>query len=285
MIDSSFLETFITIVHEGSFRAAAKKLHKTQPVLTYQIQQLEQYLGIILFDRNNYRATLTKEGHYFLPKAEKTFHSISELSQYKETIKQGIESHLSISLSSLYPVSEFSTQLKKIQRLYPDTTVLVSIDTLSGTEKVKQKQVDFAITEPEDIDTDLYYESCMDIDMILVCSKNHILTQLSSFSLHDLMPFPQITLKSSSVNPVKDRGIFHPTKKWVVSDISTKKLFIQNGFGWGYLPLHYVKTELETNQLHEIKLNGILNPKVQLCKIKLASHPLQKVATLLWNSL
>lgn len=285
MIDSSFLETFITIVQEGSFRAAAKKLHKTQPVLTYQIQQLEHYLGIPLFDRTQYRATLTKEGVHFLPKAEKTFNSLLELTHYKDTLKQGIESHVSISLSSLYPLSRFSTQLKRIQTTYEQTTVLVSIDTLSGIEKVKTKHADFAITETDDIDSSLYYEPCMDIEMILVCNHTHPLRQFKDVTLQDMLPFPQITLKSSSITPVKDRGIYHPTKKWVVTDISTKKLFIQNGFGWGYLPRHNVQEELDNNQLYAINLKGVPTPIVHLGKVRLTATPLQKVSSLLWNSL
>ena len=53
---------FLTVAEEGTFSAAAEKLHITQPTLSRQIKGLEEELGTILFMRTGNRLELTKEG-------------------------------------------------------------------------------------------------------------------------------------------------------------------------------------------------------------------------------
>ena len=56
------IQIFLTIVDEGSFSKAAKKLNRAQSAVTYGIQKLEAQIGIPLFDRAAYRAALTEAG-------------------------------------------------------------------------------------------------------------------------------------------------------------------------------------------------------------------------------
>jgi hypothetical protein len=53
------LETFITIVRLGTFAAAAEHLNATQSTVSARIQELEQDLGVVLFNRTQRKAHLT----------------------------------------------------------------------------------------------------------------------------------------------------------------------------------------------------------------------------------
>ena len=60
------LESFITIVQEGSFSKAAKVLYVSQSALSQQIQSLEKEIGFSLFIRNKSKANiLSKSGEEF----------------------------------------------------------------------------------------------------------------------------------------------------------------------------------------------------------------------------
>ena len=63
------LETLVSIVEEGSFRAASERLMKAQSAVSYAIKNLETDLGVILFDRTFYRPRLTAEGETIYQKA------------------------------------------------------------------------------------------------------------------------------------------------------------------------------------------------------------------------
>ena len=50
-MDLKNLRTFQTVVQEGGFNKAAEKLNYTQSTITFQINQLEQELGLRLFEK------------------------------------------------------------------------------------------------------------------------------------------------------------------------------------------------------------------------------------------
>lgn len=58
--------TFLTVVETGSYTAAAKKLHVTQPAVTQHIQKLEEYYHCRLFAKEGRAMMLTPQGESFL---------------------------------------------------------------------------------------------------------------------------------------------------------------------------------------------------------------------------
>ncbi len=70
MLDGLTLDqfaVFVTVVEEGSFSAAARKLNRAQSAITYTVQALEAQTGTDLFDRSAYRPTLTPAGRALVP--------------------------------------------------------------------------------------------------------------------------------------------------------------------------------------------------------------------------
>ena len=65
------LRYFITVAQEQSFTRAAEKLFTAQPSLSQQIKDLEQEVGVNLFERSSRKIQLTDEGKAFLIYAEK----------------------------------------------------------------------------------------------------------------------------------------------------------------------------------------------------------------------
>lgn len=70
LLDLDLLRTFVTVVHTGSFTAAAKALHRTQSATSMQIQRLEEHLGCTLLQRQREGASPTADGLWLLPLAQ-----------------------------------------------------------------------------------------------------------------------------------------------------------------------------------------------------------------------
>ncbi|MDR1828012.1 MAG: LysR family transcriptional regulator [Methylobacteriaceae bacterium] len=56
------LNYFLMVARESNITKAAALLHVTQPTLSRQLQQLEDELGVKLFERSNHRIILTEDG-------------------------------------------------------------------------------------------------------------------------------------------------------------------------------------------------------------------------------
>ncbi|NTX50357.1 LysR family transcriptional regulator [Myxococcus sp. CA039A] len=85
-LDPRYLETFLTVSRERGFSRAATVLHRTQPAVSYQIHQLEQQLGTVLFDRTTRRLTLTDAGTKLHALCERFFDEFGRLAR---TFKEG----------------------------------------------------------------------------------------------------------------------------------------------------------------------------------------------------
>ena len=77
------LITFIHVAELGSFTKAAEQLGYSQSTISFQIKQLEEEIGCLLFERINHTITLTERGHDLVSYA----HQIRALTdEYKESL-------------------------------------------------------------------------------------------------------------------------------------------------------------------------------------------------------
>jgi DNA-binding transcriptional LysR family regulator len=65
-----WLDDFLTLAASGNFTRAAEERHMTQPAFSRRIRALEEWLGVVLFDRSAHPATLTEAGEWFRTTAQ-----------------------------------------------------------------------------------------------------------------------------------------------------------------------------------------------------------------------
>ena len=78
-MELKYLNTFKTIVEEGSFVKAAEKLNYTQSAITFHVQQLEEEFSVQLFEKLGRRRVLTKAGEQLIPYVDEVFASIHKM--------------------------------------------------------------------------------------------------------------------------------------------------------------------------------------------------------------
>ncbi|MGA0806346.1 MAG: LysR family transcriptional regulator [Pseudohongiellaceae bacterium] len=81
------LEYFVAVARASNFRRAAQKLGVTQPNLTQQIAELEEMLGVQLFDRSRAGTLLTPTGRAMLPLAREIIEQYEQLADFSDTDK------------------------------------------------------------------------------------------------------------------------------------------------------------------------------------------------------
>lgn len=84
-----YIPAFLAVARYRSFTKAARMLHVSQPAVTLAIHQLENLLGVRLFNRNTHGVTLTQQGSDFVPTGERL---LAELDDALRRLSGSLES-------------------------------------------------------------------------------------------------------------------------------------------------------------------------------------------------
>lgn len=103
-MESRQLRYFVAVARERNFTRAAEMLHIAQPPLSRQIQQLEDEVGIALFDRGHRPLILTDAGRLLFEQAVQVLDRIDEMKAMMRRLRDVEQSRLAIGFvgSTLY---------------------------------------------------------------------------------------------------------------------------------------------------------------------------------------
>jgi len=124
-MDLRRLRTFVTVAEQGSVSKAALRLHISQPGLSRQIQELQQELGLRLFDRVGRRLVLTAGGEQLLGGCRGLLSQANSLSEQAQLLGRGATGVLKVAAGSGQIEAALSTFLPRYAERYPDVQVKV----------------------------------------------------------------------------------------------------------------------------------------------------------------
>lgn len=75
----TWLDDFLALAASGNFSRAAEERHMTQPAFSRRIRALEEWLGVVLFDRSSHPATLTETGEWFRSVAQEVLARVARV--------------------------------------------------------------------------------------------------------------------------------------------------------------------------------------------------------------
>src|ERR1700678_371975 len=91
------IRVFLMVVETGSFAGAARKLNRATSAVSYTIANLEQQLGVKLFDREQTRRpVLTEAGQAVLAKAQTVSTGVDDLRASVKSLLDGLEAEVAV---------------------------------------------------------------------------------------------------------------------------------------------------------------------------------------------
>lgn len=188
------LNYFLTVVREQSITKAAEVLHITQPTLSRQLAQLEDEIGVKLFDRGSRRITLTGEGLLLRRRAEEILQLVDKTE--KELIEQDeqIEGRINLGCGEIGSVQLMPDLIESFREKYPR----VSFDIYTATADNVKEQMDKGLAdiglllEPIDIEKYDFIRLDMKERWIVVMRPDCPLTEKEYVTAEDLSGLPLI---------------------------------------------------------------------------------------------
>lgn len=247
MIDFRLLRHFwyfLAVADEGQFGKAAKRLGMSQPPLSQQIQDLEQALGVRLFERTRQGVNLTREGAAILGPVQRFMEHAQRLQLAVIDARQGRSDVISIGLinSALFDVMPRLMRVAK-QR-YPHLSLAMSeMRSTEALSAVQNGEIDIAFARLDERIADLDVRPIVHDHLVLVLPADHRLTALREVSLADLADesFVLIPRKFSptyfdQVTSACRAAGFSPRVHFEVTSVVSQIGYVGCGVGVGLVP-------------------------------------------------
>jgi DNA-binding transcriptional LysR family regulator len=117
------LRCFLAVAEELHFARAAEKLHIEQSPLSRAIKELEEELGVRLFDRTTRSTRLTRAGNIFLKHVPRVFTALEQARQSVNAVAAGYHHQLRVALSDGITPSRLSALLAQCRQEEPDVKI------------------------------------------------------------------------------------------------------------------------------------------------------------------
>lgn len=195
------LRYFLTVVREESITKASEVLHITQPTLSRQLSQMEEEVGVKLFERGSRRITLTNEGILLRRRAEEILQLVDKTE--KELIEQEeqVEGKIAIGCGEISSVQ----LLPELFRTFREKHPRVSFDIFTATADLVKEQMDKGLLdiglllEPVDIEKYDFIRLDMKENWVVLMRPDDPLTQKECVTAKDLSALPLILPRRMSV--------------------------------------------------------------------------------------
>ncbi|KAF7764588.1 hypothetical protein PCIT_b0626 [Pseudoalteromonas citrea] len=222
------------VAHSKSLNDAARKLYKTQPAITQSMKRLEGQLGFKLFDRQNYRVTLTEQGRRF----------------YSESVKLlAVRDDLQIMADESYNQVVASI----FQRFTQTEIAITSGKRFAALDQVNTGVADLGIGPWFDL-----FHATGDLESIAIgefklglVAKKGLLPP--SLTYDELANYPCLAMFESGFDFDSERLAYaRGANIMKLDDIASIKSFLLSGVGFAMISLSHCQNEIDAGILEQI---------------------------------
>lgn len=283
------LLAFKAVASLGTFAAAAAELHKSQPAISKLVQNLEAELGLTLFDRTAYRATLTDAGKIFFERAAQVVADTEALRSFGLALGEGGEPVVRLVLEAITPLEPVLEVLREVQALFPVVRYELRTERMTGAlEALRDETTDLAIASVHGMDRrGMMAQRFRDVRIVPVVRHDHVLARTGApVPAALLRQYPQVVLRDSARGEsTHTLNVLEGGQRWTVTDVTAKLEIIEAGMGWGGLPEHVVESRLRHGTLVALAVREFDVSVIELFTLRRHDRHHGPVAQALWARL
>jgi DNA-binding transcriptional LysR family regulator len=233
------MQTFVTVVEQGSFTAAARVLGISQSGVSHALSDLEHELGVTLLERNRTGIFLTSTGESVLLKAREML-VLSEAIRQEVAAAKGLKTGV-VRIGS-FGVSSSLRLLPKLLQTFVQTYPNIEVVVQEGTDPevlgwLDKRRVDVGfVTLPCDtFETTLIAED----SFVAIVPVHHILAKRNHIRVNELAAEPFIMSScgcEALIENIFRTAKLQPRVQYLIRDISTIFALVAKGLGVSIVP-------------------------------------------------
>lgn len=247
------IRMFLAIARHRSFRAAADRIATSQSSISIQIKELENRIGVTLFDRTTRLVRLTPAGAELVADFERLAAAADEVRIKSAQLSGGMTGKLRIAVLPSIAAEHLPEVIADFRREQPD----VRIEILEAVEQelvaaVKGGGCDLGLTSAQMLERDMTFEGLFTDDLVAVMSSSHPLASRKEIPITALAEHPLILTKLGTslrlaVNQAFDDQGISIIPAYEVTYMATALAFAAKGLGVALLPVSAVRNVLHVS--------------------------------------
>ncbi len=267
MIGARELEVFLAAAEQENFSVAARKLHMSQPSVSFQILSLEQQLNVQLFQRIGHRIQLTQAGRDLLPIANEMMSLSCQIEEIVDAQQSVVKGSLSIGCTTTPGRYILPVLIGAFRKLYPgvQSFVEVNLDRSAMEEKLLAKETQFAIFGLPPKSKKLEYWPIYTDELVLIVPSHHPWAnrdQISPAELQEadwIMREPGAATRQLTLTSFAERGI-NPDELKVVMELGCPEavlVAVENGCGVSFMSRLAIQRSVELGRIKTVPVENL----------------------------
>lgn len=263
------LKVFHAVAKLLSFTKAAEALHMTQPAVTFQVRQLEEYFNTRLFDRTHNKVNLTPAGKKVYEFADRIFDLYDEMENSVRELTGEISGALTIGASTTIAEYMLPTLLGEFKAKYPEIIIRLKVSNSEGiVSMVEHNVIDLGVVEASVSNKNLIVEVCHEDQLVIAAPPGHELVKRGGkVKAEELKAYPFICREEGSgtreviMEYLQDNEIKEAEMNFCLELGSPEALkgAIEAGMGISIVSRTTIDKELKLGTLSQIQLDPPLS--------------------------
>lgn len=268
MVNLELYRVFYTVAKCGSLTRAAEELYISQPAVSQSIKQLENQLGVILFNRTHRGMELSEQGgKVIFAEVESALGLLCGAEARLAQMKTSATGTIRIGASDTIFEYFLSDKIVDFHERFPAVKIELMADFTPDTiEKLKANRCDVAFVNlPISVDSEELElrGNCMRLNDIFIAGEKFKELAEGMVSISQLEKYPLILMDKNTVSRRSLDNFFaslgvnlQPSIE--VGSWDLMKRLVVSGMGIGIIPKQYAKRRLSNGELFEIKTDPTL---------------------------
>jgi len=262
-MDVRGLEVFLSVAKHLNYTRAGEKVNLSQPSVSVRIRQLENELGVKLFEQLGKKVALTEAGLLLVSHARRVITAIED-AQHAIDELQGLErGRLRIGASTTPGMYLIPKTIARFKDRYPKIEIQLGIeDTRQIEAGVINNEFDFGFVGGHLAGDEVDVVPWLTDQLVLVVPPDHRLTRQKSVKADDLRKQKFILRERGSatraaiVSHLEKSDLKVETVMEMENPESVKKA-VQSGLGIAFISRFAVETELKAKSLVAVSVRGV----------------------------